>query len=146
MGNSRKSFVVVLVTIAVILALLVLLGYVVSIMGGRLYFDEPEGSSVSTFLGEIDLSSCSEGTVLKKAGDKWVCTSDNDLVIVAGGWEKDYDKSCSACATCGVFWGEGSCTATAGTSASFECSKGKRVKIAEYGEREQKTYWYQCIG
>ena len=142
---SSKSLTVILITVAIILALLVVLFFIVFQMGGRLYFNEPKEESVNTFLGEIDLSACSEGMVLKKTSSGWVCSPDNDMVVIAGGWEQDYDKSCSGCGTCGVFWGEGICTSTVGDQASFECSRGKRVKIAEYGEREQKTYWYQCI-
>ncbi len=145
MVTTKKSYTLVLITVAVILVLLVLLVYIVYMMGGRLYFNEPEQASVNTFLGEIDLSACSEGMVLKKTETGWKCNVDNDLTILAGGWEKDYDKSCSACSTCGVFWGAGTCTATTGTQASFDCSGGEKIKVAEYGERERKTYWYQCI-
>jgi hypothetical protein len=134
----------VLVTVIIVLALVVLSLFIVYQMGGRLYFSELKQESVDTFLGEINLASCSEGMVLRKGPGGWFCSEDK--TVIAGGWEKDYDKSCSGCSTCGVFWGSGECASTTGTQASFECTQGKRVKIAEYGERERKTYWYQCLG
>lgn len=130
----------------IVVVLIIVMAAAVYLMGGRVYFTKTKDESVvkSTF-GEIDLSDCSEGQVLKKTSTGWRCDIDDDRTVIGGGWDKDYDRSCSSCFTCGVYWGQGKCTATTGQNAVFQCSRGTKRKIAEYGVTEQKTYWYQCI-
>lgn len=142
---TRNLWVWVPVTVAVMLLLVFLSFLVLYQMGGRIYFIEKTESVVKTEIGKIYLAECSDGKVLKKIPSGWRCEEDTDGNVIGGGWEKDYDKSCSACNTCGIFWGSATCTSTVGESASFQCSEGQKLKVAEYGAIEQKTYWYQCI-
>lgn len=116
------------------------------LLSNKFYFiGKVDPSFIGNSFWEVNLSKCTEGQVLKKTGNSWNCSLDDSKTVIGGGWDSDYDEACSICTICGVYWGEGSCTATTGSAASFQCTQGTKRRIAEYGVSRQKTYWHICI-
>lgn len=139
-----KNNSILVIAIIILFGVLCFMTYL--LISSKFYFiGKVDPSFIGNSFWEVNLSSCSKGQVLMKTGSGWDCRLDNEGNVLGGGWDRDYDEACSACNICGVYWGEGSCTAVSGSAASFQCSQGAKKKIAEYGVSKQKTYWYVCI-